>query len=98
MFKVKASHVLEWDQELYYQLVYFPAEIISCVDLLLKDLFTKLFIEDYMDAECNEEKNAQKDNLMVLFTDLDRVSDLRSLLPSDINKLVSFQGIVVRCS
>lgn len=35
---------------------------------------------------------------MVSISDLHKVSELRTLLPKDINRLISFQGIVIKCS
>lgn len=49
VFKIKASHILEYEAELYYQLIYFPAEMICCFDELLRELFARLFIEDLVD-------------------------------------------------
>ena len=42
-------HIKEYDQELYYQLVYFPAEIIWSFDNVLKNLYKKYFIEGKRD-------------------------------------------------
>jgi DNA replication licensing factor MCM4 len=40
----------------------------------------------------------KKDKLMVGITDLDEETILRNLSPKQINRLISFRGIVIRCS
>ena len=45
MFEVEGRHLKEFDRELYLQLIYYPAEIISLFDAVLKNLFGRYFVE-----------------------------------------------------
>jgi DNA replicative helicase MCM subunit Mcm2 (Cdc46/Mcm family) len=44
IFEVQGTHLKEFDREVYYQFIYFPAEMISCFDFVLKNLYEKYFI------------------------------------------------------
>lgn len=46
VFEVKGTHLKEYNQEIYYQFIYFPAEMISCFDLVLKSLYETFFINN----------------------------------------------------
>ena len=72
--------------------------MISCFDMTIKLLFEKYFIETLSDEAAIFEKRKKMDRLMVGITHLDEITLMRSLTPKDINKLISFQGIVIRCS
>ena len=39
VFEIEGKHIREFDRELYLQLVYFPAEMISCFDTVIRDLY-----------------------------------------------------------
>ena len=43
LFPINGSHIMEYDLEMYYQLIYFPAEMICCFDQCLKKVFESLF-------------------------------------------------------
>jgi DNA replicative helicase MCM subunit Mcm2 (Cdc46/Mcm family) len=46
VFEVKGTHLKEFNQEIYYQFIYFPAEMISCFDAVLKTLYELFFISN----------------------------------------------------
>lgn len=98
MFYVQGSHIKEYDRELYYQFIFFPAEMISCFDMTIKLLFEKYFIEPLTEESKIVEKRQKMERLMLGITHLDETTFMRNLTPKDINKLISFQGIVIRCS
>lgn len=50
VYEVQGTHLKEFDQEIYYQFIYFPAEMISCFDFVLKSLYDKYFVEPETDA------------------------------------------------
>lgn len=83
---------------MYYQFIYFPAEMISCFDLTIKNMFQKMYIDLETDPSKIEKLNERRDKLMIGISSLDEVSILRNLSHKDINRLVSFKGIVIRCS
>ena len=58
-FNVRGAHLKEYDRELYYQFLYFPAEMISCFDNTIKQLFEKYFIEPLTDQNAIIEKQAK---------------------------------------
>jgi hypothetical protein len=43
--EVQALHLKEFDKEMYYQLIYFPAEMISQFDWAIKSLYERMFVE-----------------------------------------------------
>jgi hypothetical protein len=45
IFNVSGSHIKQFDREMYYQFIYFPAEMISCFDLTIKNMFQRLYID-----------------------------------------------------
>lgn len=100
IFEVKAVHLREFDQELYYQFIYFPAEMISCFDHVLKNMYERHYIDNEMDEQIVQERHAKKDRLMLGITGLsdEDIVNMRSLSPKEINRLICFRGIVIRCS
>ena len=62
----------EYSQEIYYQFIYFPAEMISCFDAVLKNLYELFFITNEMDENLIRERNFKKDKLMMGLTTLEK--------------------------
>ena len=95
---IEGSHLKQFDIEMYYQFIYFPAEMISCFDLTLKEMFSKIYGDLEQDPVKIERFEDRRDQLMVGIQSLDEVSIMRNLSHQEINRLVSFKGIVIRCS
>ena len=89
---------MEYNREMYYQFIYFPAEMISLFDLALKSLFKKFFIDLETDPSKVQKLTQRRDKLLIGITSLEEISVLRNLTYKDINKLICFKGIVIRCS
>ncbi|KAJ1957585.1 MCM DNA helicase complex subunit, partial [Linderina pennispora] len=75
-------------QALYRQLVNYPEEVVPIMDYVL----TELFLEQFPDADL-----AQTD-LKVRPYNLSVTTNMRELNPSDIDKLVSVRGLLIRSS
>ena len=100
LFEVDGRHLREYDQELYLRLIYFPAEMISCFDFVLRDLYSKYFVEPETEENTRDHRNQNKDKLMVDIKHLEsseRIS-IRDLSPKNIGKLAALKGIVLRVS
>lgn len=85
---------------MYHQLIYFPAEIITIFDLVIKNLYQELFIDplDVKDELLRDTKEQKRRQLMVSIKHLPSISRMRSLDQKEINRLICFRGIVIRCS
>ena len=49
VFEVDGRHIYADNRELYMQFIYYPVEMISCFDQLLKDLYENYFIANEPD-------------------------------------------------
>lgn len=95
-----ARHIKEFDRELYLQFVYFPAEMISCFDDVLKALFEKYFIEPETDVATKASRIQRRHRLMMNIRHLDEeeLVCMKDLRPNFIGRLVFLRGIVIRSS
>ncbi len=98
VFNVYGKHIKEFDTDMYYQFVYFPAEMISIFDDVVKGLYEKLFIANQQDPLLLQMKNIKKGKLMTGIKGLSESMSLREINHKFINKLISIKGIVIRCS
>jgi DNA replication licensing factor MCM4 len=99
-FEVDGRHIKEFDRELYLQFVYFPAEMISCFDDVLKALFEKYFIEPETDIPTKASRIHRRHKLMMNIRHLDEeeLICMKDLRPCMIGRLVFLRGIVIRSS
>lgn len=75
--------------------------MIIIFDQVVKYMYEKRFIEPYIDADSIDDKIhkiKKRDSIMVSITDVNEVSLMRSLNHQQINRLICFRGIVIRCS
>ncbi|KAI8321930.1 MCM-domain-containing protein [Martensiomyces pterosporus] len=77
-------------QSLYRQLVNYPEEVVPIMDYVL----TELYMEQFPDADVDL---AQSD-LKVRPYNLTTTTNMRDLNPSDIDKMVSVRGLLIRSS
>ena len=49
VFEVDGRHIYADNRELYMQFIYYPVEMISCFDQVLKDLYENYFIANEPD-------------------------------------------------
>jgi DNA replication licensing factor MCM4 len=99
-FAVDGRHIKEFDRELYLQFVFFPAEMISCFDDVLKALYEKYFIEPETDIPTRASRIQRKHRLQMEIRHLDEEELLcmKDLRPKMIGRLVFLRGIVIRSS
>lgn len=98
IFEVQGVHIKEYSPDLYYQFIYFPVEMISFFDYVLKNLYEKFFIEHSHSEAEKAEREQRKEKLMIGIKNLDEVTDVKSLGPKNINRLICIRGIVIRSS
>ena len=81
-------------------MLYYPAEMISCFDLVIKDLFQKYFIEQETEATQRLSKINHKEKIMMCLKGL-HINDkmcVKQLGPNLIDRLVLIEAIVIRVS
>lgn len=100
IFQVEGRHIKEFDKELYLQLNYFPAEMISCFDQVIKEIYEKYFIEPETDITSKRYKKIKKGCIMMGITNLDQEENVqvKQLGPRFIGRLVNIKGIIIRSS
>lgn len=98
ILEVEAMHIKEFDKEMYYQFIYFPAEMISAFDYTIKAIYDRMFIEPEPNTSIIDKKKLKKLKLMVSIVGLEEITKLMDLEPRYINRLIAFRGIVIRCS
>lgn len=98
VLEVEAMHIKQFDREMYFQFIYFPVEMISFFDHLAKQMYARMFVEPETDPAELLRRQQKRDRLMVSIVGLEKVSVLRELTTREVNRLISFRGIVIRCS
>lgn len=71
LFIVDGRHIKEFDRELYLQFVFYPAEMISCFDDVVKALYEKYFVEPETDPYTRSRRQNKKPKLMMEIKHLD---------------------------
>lgn len=88
---INAQHLLEFQENLYWQLITFPADIIACFDKSLNDIYKDYFLNDHERVTFDKSIYTQIVNLL-------EISKVRDLKPDNINRLIAIKGIVIRTS
>ncbi|GAA0147234.1 DNA metabolism protein [Lithospermum erythrorhizon] len=83
--EVDAHDVFDYDSDLYTKMVRYPLEVLAIFDIVLMDLVSKI--------EPMFEKHIQ-----TRVFNLKSSISMRQLNPSDIEKMVSVKGMIIRCS
>ncbi|EPS58855.1 hypothetical protein M569_15957, partial [Genlisea aurea] len=82
---VDAQDVFDYDNDLYIKLVKYPLEVLAIFDIVLMDLVTRI--------------NPSFDkHIQARIFNLKRSTTMRDLNPSDVEKMVSLKGMIIRCS
>ena len=81
------EHLRSFDASLYEKLVRFPTEAITILDVVLTDLYTEMF---------QNRSDFQEVQIVSRPFNLDDSVVMRNLNPSDVDKLVSIKGMVIR--
>jgi len=76
---------------LHQQLVHYPQEVISLMDMVVNELYAELYPQAEDDA-------IQRDPIQVRIFNLGASVNMRSLDPADIDKLITIKGLIIRVS
>ncbi|KAM3376962.1 DNA replication licensing factor MCM4 [Capsicum galapagoense] len=82
---VDAHDVFDYDGDLYTKMVRFPLEVLAIFDIVLMDMVSRInpLFEKHIQARIFSLKTS---------------TSMRNLNPSDIEKMVSLKGMIIRCS
>ncbi|XP_047325606.1 DNA replication licensing factor MCM4 [Impatiens glandulifera] len=83
--EVDAHDVFDYDSDLYTKMVRYPLEVLAIFDIVLMDIVSRIspMFEKHIQARIFNLKSS---------------TSMRNLNPSDIEKMVSLKGMVIRCS
>ncbi|CAA0826578.1 DNA replication licensing factor MCM4 [Striga hermonthica] len=82
---IDAHDVFDYDGDLYTKMVRYPLEVLAIFDIALMEMVSKI----------NE---AFGKHIQVRVFNLKTSTSLRNLNPSDVEKMVSLKGMIIRCS
>lgn len=82
---VDAHDVFDYDSDLYTKMVRYPLEVLAIFDIVLMDMVSRInpLFEKHIQARIFNLKTS---------------TSMRNLNPSDIEKMVSLKGMIIRCS
>ncbi|CAK9142063.1 unnamed protein product [Ilex paraguariensis] len=82
---VDAHDVFDYDNDLYTKMVRYPLEVLAIFDIVLMDMVSRInpLFEKHIQAR---------------IFNLKASTSMRNLNPSDIEKMVSLKGMIIRCS
>lgn len=83
--EVDAHDVFDYDSDLYSKMVRYPLEVLAIFDIVLMDMVSRInpLFEKHIQARIFNLKSS---------------TSVRNLNPSDIEKMVSLKGMIIRCS
>lgn len=84
--EVDMQHVNAFNGNIYNQMINFPLEMIQLFDQVVTEIFISI---------C---RDPDRGNIQICPHNLLETKSVRELKPSDIDKLVSIQGMIIRCS
>ncbi|KAK6946291.1 MCM, AAA-lid domain [Dillenia turbinata] len=82
---VDAHDVFDYDSDLYNKMVRYPLEVLAIFDIVLMDMVSRI-------------NPLFEKHIQVRIFNLKSSTSMRNLNPSDIEKMVSLKGMVIRCS
>jgi len=85
--EVNMNHMLQFDEELYRQLVCYPQEVIPVLDMAVNEMY----FAKYPDSELPHQIQVRPFNA-------EKTSNMRELNPADIDQLITINGMVIRSS
>ncbi len=89
---IDADHIFQFDKPLYFQLINFPSDIILFFDRAATLLFKETFFANEIAF------NPSTPRIHIRIHHLRKKARMRDLNPTDINHLIAFNGIIIRCS
>uniref|UniRef100_A0A5B6YVL8 DNA replication licensing factor MCM4 n=2 Tax=Davidia involucrata TaxID=16924 RepID=A0A5B6YVL8_DAVIN len=82
---VDAHDVFGYDSDLYAKMVRYPLEVLAIFDIVLMDMVSRI-------------NPLFEKHIQVRIFNLKTSTSMRNLNPSDIEKMVSLKGMIIRCS
>ncbi|GLJ06335.1 hypothetical protein SUGI_0036660 [Cryptomeria japonica] len=82
---IDAMNIFEYDEDLYGKMVRYPLEVLAIFDIVLMDVAVHL-------------KPLWEKHIQARIFNLRDTVNMRELNPSDIEKMVSVKGMIIRCS
>eukprot|EP01018_Ginkgo_biloba_P013305 Gb_36024 [translate_table: standard] len=82
---VDAKNILDYDEDLYGKMVRYPLEVLAIFDIVLMDVAVRL-------------RPLWEKHIQARIFNLRDTVNMRDLNPSDIEKMVSVKGMIIRCS
>ncbi|KAK9075779.1 hypothetical protein SSX86_004108 [Deinandra increscens subsp. villosa] len=82
---VDANDMFEYDNDLYTKMVRYPLEVLAIFDIVLMDMVSRI-------------KPLFEKHIQARIFNLKSSTSMRNLNPSDIEKMVSLKGMIIRCS
>ncbi|KAI3805709.1 hypothetical protein L1987_28327 [Smallanthus sonchifolius] len=82
---VDANDVFEYDNDLYTKMVRYPMEVLAIFDIILMDMVGRI-------------NPLSEKHIQTRVFNLKNTTSMRNLNPSDIEKMVSLKGMIIRCS
>ncbi|KAL0386934.1 UNVERIFIED_CONTAM: DNA replication licensing factor MCM4 [Sesamum radiatum] len=85
LLDVDAHDVFDYDNDLYAKMVRYPLEVLAIFDIVLMDMVSRInpLFEKHIQARIFNLKSS---------------TSMRNLNPSDVEKMVSLKGMIIRCS
>ncbi|XP_073065633.1 DNA replication licensing factor MCM4-like [Primulina eburnea] len=82
---VDAHDVFDYDSDLYLKMVRYPLEVLAIFDIVLMDMVSRInpLFEKHIQARIFNLRSS---------------TSMRNLNPSDVEKMVSLKGMIIRCS
>ncbi|KZV53364.1 hypothetical protein F511_06506 [Dorcoceras hygrometricum] len=82
---VDAHDVFDYDTDLYLKMVRYPLEVLAIFDIVLMDMVSRInpLFEKHIQARIFNLKSS---------------TSMRNLNPSDVEKMISLKGMIIRCS
>jgi DNA replication licensing factor MCM4 len=84
-FNFDCSHLKHFNVELYKQLICYPIEVMEAFDTAVKEFYFTKFPNDDL-------------NIRVRPYNVDKITSMRMLNPSDIDQLITMTGMIIRLS
>jgi DNA replication licensing factor MCM4 len=80
-------HLKSYNVELYKQLICYPQEVLPAFDLSINELYFSKYPDDVLQHQ-----------IQVRPSNVDKITSMRSLNPTDIDQLITMTGMIIRLS
>ncbi|KAN0015485.1 hypothetical protein ACTFIU_008218 [Dictyostelium citrinum] len=97
---INMKYLLQFDMELYLQWISFPNEMIPLLDEEINLIYREMFptVQNNKDEDEEEDEDDDEYRIELHPFNLTRKTPMRDLNPSDIDKIISISGLIIRSS